>query len=65
MINPLSARYVASVPQPQGNQGWTDCFEWCTRYLTEPNHPRWHYIGEGVFEFDLESERDWFILRWT
>ena len=42
-------------------QGWSPCIEWCK----ENCESRWIYVGEGVFDFVLDSDYTMFMLRWA
>jgi hypothetical protein len=73
--NELTGRYVASISPPVDESingkyryvGWKPCIDWCMKHLYHGGHyePKWHYIGEGVFEFEDESEYLAFLLRWS
>ena len=49
--------------------GWRPCMEWCVHTFgggigATAWGPGWHYVGEGVFEFQREQHCAWFLLRW-
>lgn len=62
-MNEIHNRYVASVMPPAVTpyQGWTPCIKWCEQNIGEG----WWYIGEGVFEFCLDSDYMLFMLKWS
>jgi hypothetical protein len=57
---------IASImPPTQGDghvayRGWQPCIDWCSQNCEGP----WLFISEGVFEFELDSDYTWFMLRW-
>jgi len=78
MKNTLSGRYVASVMAPgprlggavEAYRGWQPCIEWCAETFgggigVTAQGPGWHYVSEGVFEFELEQDRTCFLLKWA
>ena len=55
---------IASIMSPEiggSYQGWSPCIEWCK----ENCESRWIYVGEGVFDFVLDSDYTMFMLRWS
>ena len=69
MKNPTNGRYVASISPPPNNPylGWGPCIHWCMENLYHGGHyePKWHYLSEGVFEFEDEQEYLAFLLKWA
>jgi hypothetical protein len=62
-MNEIHKRYVASVMPPVTNgsyQGWSLCISWCEENIVEG----WWYIGEGVFEFLLDTDYLMFMLKY-
>lgn len=48
-------------PEVDGSyQGWTPCMNWCS----EQCEGYWRFVGEGVFEFHLDSDYLMFMLKW-
>ena len=70
MKNPLTDRYVATVMAPdpslggvvEAYRGWQPCIDWCIEQFGL--NRTWHYVGEGVFEFQKPADRTFFILKW-
>ena len=70
----MNSWYVASVQAPHQTdgkyQGWTPCMVWCREVFGGSSTARllfgqgWRYVSEGVFEFERESDRTAFLLRW-
>ena len=70
----MNSWYAASVQAPPWDkglyQGWTPCMDWCrTTFGPAPTTNLiqghgWRYCSEGVFEFERESDRTAFLLRW-
>ena len=55
---------IASIMPPEiggSYQGWSLCIDWCL----ENCESRWIYVGEGVFDFVLDSDYIMFMLRWA
>jgi hypothetical protein len=71
MKNNLKNQYVATVMAPgprlgvavEAYRGWQPCINWCIEHLRP--HSTWHYVGEGVFEFEREQDRTCFLLKWA
>lgn len=73
MKNELDGWYVASVEAPVTTRvskflyrGWVPCIEWCEMtygQMTMDNYV-WRFVGDGIFEFKEEKDRNWFLLRW-
>lgn len=54
---------IASIMPPEVDgsyQGWTPCMNWCS----EQCEGYWRFVGEGVFEFHLDSDYLMFMLKW-
>jgi hypothetical protein len=72
MKNTLTDRYVATVMAPgpslggvvEAYRGWQPCIDWCIEQI-DRNNSTWHYVGEGVFEFEREQDRTCFLLKWA
>ena len=70
----VKAQYIASVQAPPWTggsyQGWMPCMEWCRQVFGGAETTNvymgrgWRYCSEGVFEFERESDRTAFLLRW-
>jgi len=67
--------HVASIPSPgpalvssDGSRarymGWTPCIEWCQTQFGVGGGQNWHYLSEGVFEFQDKNDHLLFLLRW-
>jgi hypothetical protein len=44
--------------------------EWCAETFgggigVTAQGPGWHYVSEGVFEFEREQDRTCFLLKWA
>jgi len=78
MKNNLKDRYVATVIAPgprlggalEVYRGWRPCMEWCAETFgggigVTAQGPGWHYVSEGVFEFEREQDRTCFLLKWA
>ena len=71
MKNEPSGRHVTSVMAPgpslvgavEAYRGWQPCIDWCIEQFGL--NRTWHYVGEGVFEFEREQDRTCFLLKWA
>jgi len=44
--------------------GWSSCIEWCQTQFGVGGGQNWHYLSEGVFEFQDKNDHLLFLLRW-
>jgi len=73
MKNELLYWYVASIMAPgprlggavEAYRGWQPCIDWCIEQFGSSPNRSWHYVGEGVFEFEHEQDRTCFLLKWA
>ena len=70
----MNSWYAASVQAPHQStgfyHGWMPCMDWCRQVFDGAETINliqgrgWRYCSEGVFEFERESDRTAFLLRW-
>lgn len=58
-VNKSGIRYAADIP------GW-EAIKWCREHFGEPSlvNGRWMALRHTI-QFRYQSDRDWFILRWS